>query len=309
MKETKTIIYFKHGLGNLVMLSPAIRALASMDASGQVDICLSSEWNDSRRSSYDDYFDKWDIVQNVINYPKEDFSKKYKIWFYTGHSEHSEALNIFLKKSRLQIEAPEWKERKIHEVFWYMEQVYKLGYTGHVPNQYVPLAKKPVLKNGKLTIGICNGTYSMKMTASKKWPYFNELVYTLKNYCDAKIIKVGYQNELEDVKTDINYVDKLTFTETAKVISQLDLFITTDTANMHVGDALQIPMVVLFGGTLISKNGALSKKAVNLTLGLSCQPCQKTNKFYNCDHYNCINKLTVGDVMTKVKEVLNGKNC
>ena len=178
-----------------------------------------------------------------------------------------------------------------------------MGYKGHVPDQYVPMADGPILlQNSKaLKIGLCNGTYSVKMKATKQWQYFNELVSLLRSSYNCKIIKVGYKDELSNVKTDVDYVGKLSFTETAAVISQLDLLITTDTALMHVGDALGTPMVVIFGGTLISKNGAISKNAESVIAGLSCQPCQRTYNFYNCDHYDCISKLTVGDVMAAVR--------
>jgi len=288
------------------MMTPAIQALASMDASGKVDICMSSFWKDARRPAYDDFFDKWDTIQEVINYPEQQLIKKYKRYFYTGHTEHSEALDIFVKKCPVQADAPDWTNKSIHEIFYYMNIVSKMGYKGKLFNQYVPLACAPILKNGNtIKIGLCNGTYSEKMKAPKQWPYFNELVSALRNNYNCRIIKVGYKDELSDIKTDEDFVGKLSFTETAKVISQLDLLISTDTALMHVGDALQIPMVAIFGGSLISKNGAINNTAENLVLGLSCQPCQRTYNFYNCSHYNCINNLTVGDVMSAVKRRLN----
>lgn len=305
MKKTKTIVYFKHGLGNLIMLTPALQALASMDESKQIDICLSSHWQDSRRPAYDDFFAHWDMIQDVINYPDDQFEKKYKLWFYTGHSEHSKALDIFIEKCPIKAHTPDWRTRTIHEVYWYMDMVRELGYTGEMHKQFCPVSEKSILKKSKrLTIGICNGTYSQRMKSAKQWKYYNALVETLQNYYGARVVKIGYQDELKDVNCDLDFVDKLSFTETAKLISELDLLITTDTANMHVGDALEIPMVVLFGGTLISKNGALSKNAINLSLNLPCQPCQRTPAFYNCLHYNCINQLTVGDVMQFVRRIL-----
>lgn len=305
-QTTKTIVYFKHGLGNLIMMTPAIRALASIDPSGKVDICMSSKWQDDRRPAFDDFFKRWNIVEEVINYPEMNFTKDYTRWFYTGHAEHCEAMDIFSKKCKLKVEAPDWRENgHLHEVFFYMNIVYKMGYKGSVPDQFVPLACSPKLNSNKLRIGLCNGTYSYKMKTAKQWPYFNELVDLLRHLYDVRIIKLGYGDELKDVKGDVDYVGKLSFTESAKVVSQLDLLITTDTALMHVGDALRIPMVAIFGGTLISKNGAISKKAKHVTLGLACQPCQRTHSFYNCDHYDCINKLSLGDVMPVVRGILN----
>jgi len=306
-KNSETIIYFKHGLGNLIMMTPAIKALASMDSFGCVDICMSSTWEDSRRPAFDDFLNHFEIVNKVINYPKQELSLKYKTWFYTGHSEYFDALDIFKRNCPIEFGAPNWRENGlIHEVFYYMNAAYAMGYKGSIPSQSVPVSGDIKLeKNSLYKIGLCNGTYSYKMKTAKQWNYFQELSDLLHSIYNAEIIKLGYADELNDVRGDIDYVGKLSFTETAKVIQQLDLLITTDTALMHVGDALGIPMIVIFGGTLISKNGALSQNATHVKLGLPCQPCQRTQHFYNCDHYDCINKLTVDYIIEAVRRKLN----
>jgi len=308
--ETKTIVYFKHGLGNLIMFSPALQALALADESKQIDICMSSFWEDPRRPAYDEYFKLCPFVQSVVNYPKEIFTKKYNTWFYTNHSEASEVLDVFRNKNTLNVPMPDWSTRSVHEIFWYMNIVDLHGYMrtynnkGYTPPQFVPVTDEPILDFKNIKIGICNGTFSHRMKNGKQWPYFNELVTLLKQYYDCTVIKIGYQDEMQDVKADVDYVDKLTFCQSAKVISQLDLLITNDTALMHVGDALNVPMIVIFGGTLISKNGAISSNAVNICAGLDCQPCQRTINFYNCPHYNCLLRLGVDMVMSEVRKKL-----
>jgi hypothetical protein len=290
------------------MFSPAIQALALADESKKVDICLSSFWEDSRRPAYDEYFKLCPFVEDVINYPKDSFSKKYKTWFYTNHSEASEAFDVFRTKNTVSMPMPDWSTRGVHEVFWYMNLVDLCGYMksyehkGNMPSQFVPLTDNPILEESNIKIGICNGTYSDRMKTGKQWPYFNELVRTLKQYYDCTVYKLGYKDELADVEADVDYVSKLSFCQSAKVISQLDLFITNDTALMHVGDALNVKMIAIFGGTLISKNGALSKNAININAGLDCQPCQRTVNFYNCTTYECLLKLGVDRIMSEVRK-------
>jgi len=302
-RDTQTIVYFKHGIGNLIMFTPAIQALAHMDRSGKVDICMSSDWKDGRRAAFDDFFERWSIVEDVINYPKMQFVKKYKRWFYTGHAEASDALEVFREKAVCQILAPTWSDNCEHEAIWYMTQVYKLGYAGAIPPQHVPLADGPVVKrNGAPVIGLCNGTFDGRMEPAKKWGGFARLSEVLQNYYGACVVKIGYKKELDGVSAGLDYVGKLSYTQTAKVISQMDLLITTDTANMHAADAIGTPMVVLFGGTLVSKNGPLSKSATLVRANLHCQPCQRTHSFYNCEKgYQCMSNITVGDVMAKVR--------
>lgn len=305
-----TAVYFKHGIGNLVMMSPVLRALASMNASGKVDICLSSHWQDARRQAFDDIFAHWDIVDNVVNYPKEKIRGDYKRWFYTGHSEASEVLDIFHAKAKLTETLPDWTAESMHEILYYMRLVYKMGYEGPIPAQSFPCSELPVEITDKINaadsplVVLCNGTFSAGMKGAKQWRGFPALARTLRSYYGARIVKVGFADELKNVEADIDLVGKLSITQTASVLNQCDLFISSDSGLMHVGDALGVNMLVLFGGSLVSKNGPVSKSATVLTKRMPCQPCQKRGPFYDCATYGCLEDLTVGEVMASVRSKL-----
>lgn len=308
MQSTSTIVYFKQGLGNLILLTPTLQALAQMDESKKIDICLSSEWNDYRRNAFDEYISVMPFVQNIINFPAQQFTKKYTVWFYTAHSEHSEALDVFRSHDTINLSIPDWKASMSHEAVWYFEHVLAMGYDKLMPGMYVPVKqteKTPILPNNKLKIGLCNGTFCNMMKGAKQWPYFKELAETLKNYYECNIITIGTGDELQDVKSDFNFVDKLSFLDSANIINQLDLFIVNDTANMHVGDALQVNMIVLFGGSFISKNAPLSSTACVVRKNLDCQPCQSTESFKNCEKNTCLTCLTISDVFSVCDKKLN----
>lgn len=135
-----TAVYFKHGIGNLVMMTPAIRALASMDADRKVDVFMSAGWQDARRPAFDAFFAACDFVGRVVNYPTDKFdASKYTRWFYTGHSEASDALDLFRSKNPLTEGLPDWHASHIHEIDYYMQLARKLGYTGETPHQYAPV--------------------------------------------------------------------------------------------------------------------------------------------------------------------------
>ena len=301
---SNTLVYFKHGLGNLVMMSPAIAALASIDESKKVDVILDARWNDPRRTAIDDVFASWDLVNTVYNYPTDKPKKKYGRYFYTGHCEHSAALDYVQGVSKLTLGIPDWKAESLHEAVYYMRLARLLGYRGGTPPMCFPVADGPGFEKGRLYVGVCNGTYDKNMKGAKQWPHFADLVRVLKRYLDCVTVKIGYLDELSDVPCDIDYVGKLSMTQAAKVISQLDLFITTDTANMHVADALGTKTLAIFGGSLVSKNGPMGKHVRVVRLGLACQPCQRSTLFYNCATNDCMDKLTVGDVMHHVRTIL-----
>lgn len=312
--NTRSIAYFKNGLGNFIEYTPALQALASMDDSGKVDICLDSEWNDSRRQAIEDVCSKCDFIEEMINYPRQSFKKDYSRWLYTIHNCDSEAYKIFQRKAPQLLNIHiNWEPGCQHEVKLYMQAVRQLGYTGSTPKQFVPvdtsgpdLSKLP----HQPLIGICNGGFG-NIRDSKKWPHFQELSETLYRYFGSTIVKVGFGEELSEVSNEehaINYVNKLSITQTAHVLKQLDFLVINDTGLMHVADALEIPMVVIFGGSLVSKNGPLNGSAHVVKLGTECQPCQgKTMLFKTCENHHCLNNLTQAMVMNEIRSFYSMK--
>jgi ADP-heptose:LPS heptosyltransferase len=73
---------------------------------------------------------------------------------------------------------------------------------------------------------------------------------------------------------------------------------------MHVADILEVPMIALFGSTLVSKNGPLSPRARAIVADLECVPCQDTGRFFSCRHNECMHSLSVGDVMHEARRSL-----
>ena len=302
--QPDTIIYARNGIGNLLMHTPAIQALASMDASKHVDFCLDSEWHDSRMVGIEDIMSNWPLVNKIYHYPKEPIRHKYKLWFHTPHNEMSKAYEYFQRQGKILEMRVDWKRTMLHETEYYMILARKLGYTGPTPLKFCPVAAGPILERVKdrPLVGICNGYFHTQSWDKKAWPYFAELVQALHGRYNAQIVKIGIEKELEGIRGDIDYVGKLRFTETAKVISQLDLMISTDTSSMHVADALQVPCITMFGGTFVFKSGPLSKKSYVLVSPAKCRPCQSTDAFVECKDYACMKSITVGDVMAKIRK-------
>jgi heptosyltransferase-1 len=175
---------------------------------------------------------------------------------------------------------------------------------GPKPKQVILTSNQPLLDNkNKKTIIFCNGGFS-DLKFFKNWLGYSLLSKTLKNfYPNSLIIKIGFGKELENISADINYVGKLTLSETAKVISQANLMISTDTGNMHIADALGVPLIVLWGGSSITKNKPYETKSKIIHLGLECQ---KLGSFGHCKRQQCkqalcLNNITVEMVMFYVQ--------
>jgi ADP-heptose:LPS heptosyltransferase len=180
----------------------------------------------------------------------------------------------------------------IHETEYYKEIVRGLGWNKPFPAVNFPISEKPEIDHKRPILGICNGLFNTASWHKKAWPNFERLCQIVKDR--YHIVKVGFANELKEVKTfDTDYVGKLTMTETAKVISQCDKFVTTDSSCMHVAAMLGIDTVALFGGTYIFKNAPLSHKTkVLYDKRCQCRPCQDTEKFFSCREFNCMKNIS-----------------
>ena len=119
------------------------------------------------------------------------------------------------------------------------------------------------------------------------------------------MVGIGGAKELDGISLEKDFCGKLTITESARVMKQLDLLVTTDTGNMHIANMLGVPLISLFGSTLISKNAPRGAKSTNLMSGADCAPCQDTKIFMECKDNFCMKSITVGDVMATVKEKLS----
>jgi ADP-heptose:LPS heptosyltransferase len=305
---TKKIAFFRNGLGNFICFTPVLQALASLDPSGKVDVCIDGEWRDNRRQSLIDIIAGLPFVETMVNYPEIDLSKKYNTWFWSRHTYPSPALEVFkCKDPRFDIGIA-WAHSGLHETEFYMGLARRFcGYEGEAPKQYAPVDEAFIFEKKKRLIVLCNGSYG-HLAPSKKWNKFPELAKTLRSWYDCEIAKVGYCDELADVKDfDHDFVGKLNMPQTAKVIRSADLLITTDTCCMHVGDALNVPMVVLWGGSLLSKNRPINGHAAIVNKGYGCQSCHEVGgngDIMKCLDYKCISTISVGEVMLEVRKAL-----
>ena len=306
--RTKTIAHFRTGIGNFICMTPALRALAEMDESGKIDIVTDTDWTDSRKDGILDLWKKLPFVQDVFvcNFDNPKFTKEYSVWYYAEWATHGQAFEYFHNKFRYR--APVWDHNTTHETDYYFGIVKSFyGYKGEKPDQLVTPANEPILDlPGKKLVCLCNGSFG-DIAIAKKWDGFKGLAESLKNYFGDKIAiaKIGANDELYDVDTfDYDFVNKLSFTETLKVLDQCSLMVTTDTGLMHASDALQKQMIVLWGGSVLEKNKPLTKSARIIHLGYPCQPCLKTESYKTCENYRCMDDISIGEVMFNIREVL-----
>jgi ADP-heptose:LPS heptosyltransferase len=313
-EKSKVAVYFYNGIGNLLMMTPAIQALSRLYGNTKIDIVLPSELEDNRTPVIKEIFEAWELINKVILFPAEQFNfKEYELLFSTGHGEKSQASSLFEQKGN-KFEQAGWMGSYPHEVEYYMEEVYKLGYKGEIPPVVIPLSSKPIIKDNNFKIAIYNGAAQLSKRyrwERKKWHKFEKLIPELRNYYQASILYLGGKGESKEGK-DLahkfsfvtNYAGKLSFLESAKVLSQCDLLISSDSSLMHVAEAVSVPVLVLFGSTLVSKNRPFSGNYGIIRGNCNFAPCQYTTKFTTCNNFICMDSIDTGDVMRAAREII-----
>lgn len=323
-KEKLVAVHFRNGLGNFIMMTPAIKALAEMyDA--KIDLILDKGWTDSRRESVEGFCQGWELINRVYDF-QEGFDKsKYIQLFYSRFGEDCETSKYFQDHAGYDAARINWRSEKLNEVELYMNDVYELGYKGVIPDQHcipgsgaksISKISSPSLANN-FRVGLCNGFFAGSPQwkwERKGWPHFSELVGLLKKYygINLKVYLFGkgkaekeWANGLKE-KYDFvsNFVDRFHIAATIRMMKHTNLFITTDTGLMHIADAARIPMVVLFGPTLVSKNGPYNDEYRIARTPLKCAPCQQSPLSLTCNEWRCMKELTPSMVMSTVRRYM-----
>ncbi len=96
----------------------------------------------------------------------------------------------------------------------------------------------------------------------------------------------------------INLVGKTSLLELASLIKRCDIFITADSAPMHIAAGIQTPFIALFGPTDPQRHLPTAKDFVLMKKDLKCMPCYKRK----CINPKCMNEITPEEVLNVIKE-------
>jgi heptosyltransferase II len=138
--------------------------------------------------------------------------------------------------------------------------------------------------------------------SAKRWPtgHFAQLAnQILEGSPDAKIIILGSQTDhvlgQEIVQTTSlsdrihNWCGAIRLDQSMALIAQCTSLISNDSGLMHIGAALAIPQIAIFGSSNPKHTPPLSQKAQIIWLELDCSPCyQRTCPL---GHLNCLNQI------------------
>jgi len=169
------------------------------------------------------------------------------------------------------------------------------------------LSEKGLLP-GQLLIGINSG--SSRRWETKRWPLarFAELGARLSQELGAMVVITGQKSEQHRSQKlislmkgrTINAVGKTSLAELACLISRCQVFISGDTAPLHVAAAMGAKLVALFGPTDPVRHLPPGNNHIVIRKDLRCSPCYRDK----CYKHICMEKITVDEVLNAVKRQL-----
>lgn len=200
-----------------------------------------------------------------------------------------------------------------HSMLRYLELAEYIGCKVDNPkfNMKVPESLKEwahgILGNEGKHIAICVGS----RWETKCWPVqkYTELIERLYKKHNAKIILIGDKNDIalgeRIVKnTNIpakNYIGKTSLPQLSALLCLCNMLITSDSGPMHLGNALGIPVVVLFGPTDPECTGPYGLNNKVIVNDIVCRPCFKKI----CPDSKCMEDISVDEVFSSAEDILS----
>jgi heptosyltransferase-2 len=228
-----------------------------------------------------------------------------KIQGYAGNGRNFLMTNVIPRNQNTRIG---------HEIYYYLKL---LGNHGLLPDNIFPkihlrpteieqatLWLKEVKQERKGVVGIAPGAAygSAKIWGLDKLKILVEKLaaenFSLLIFGGKKEEEAG--NQLKKIAPDhvFNCAGSVGLREFFSLLSACDCFVTNDSGPMHVGAALDVPMVAIFGSTDPIRTGPFSHQAKILRKTMDCAPCRKRE--CPLGHRNCMEEITVDEVFQTI---------
>jgi len=143
---------------------------------------------------------------------------------------------------------------------------------------------------------------------SKNWPAQNValLCDELARRFNTRVLITGTKDDIKEVHSirsmaktrPIVAAGKTDILQLAALIKRCSVFITTDSAAMHIASCVKTPFIALFGPTEHQRHMPVHTEHTVIAKELRCRPCYKPT----CGRgYKCMKKIGVEDVISAVE--------
>lgn len=314
----KILIGFDNGIGNFIIFTQALRAIAEY-FNNKIYLMLSSKWESDVKTAVEMLANACPFVESVVEYPKDFKLEKWDHTFMSFHSNFLDPMFTAFHGNEFDWDNAElWANSFLSEsAYYHCEIVEKFGINSW-PDQFCPCDNESefveLLNPGYICISNSYLRTKQGELDRKAYPHWSEVIKSIHCLDDGRdIVLLGGKDDsewatelMEDHPYLVDYTGKTTILETAGVINNADAIISTDTGCYHIADALGVPGVVLFGPTLVSKNGPLNRTLIPVRSPLPCAPCQGTMFWEMCQgREKCMKNIDPGLVVAALRKVID----
>jgi len=164
------------------------------------------------------------------------------------------------------------------------------------------------------------GIFDGGTVSHRIWPY-RKAVHLIEKLLskNVSVVLIGGRSELPlsdyiqstgkfSKERFADFIGKTSILQTAAILSQLDLLVSTDSGILHLGYAVGIPTVSLFGPGIAEKWAPRGARHVVIRKGLPCSPCTKFGYTPPCPfNFRCMKDIHVDEVFDIVIRSLQGR--
>lgn len=148
----------------------------------------------------------------------------------------------------------------------------------------------------------------------KEWPE-NKWVSLVEELCSMgySVMLTGAPSDRGRAEDIVNSVKSLNVTsvagtlslmQTINLVSRAKVVVSVNTGIMHIASALKKNLVCLNGPTSALRWGPLNENAISLKGSRACAPCINLGFEYKCNRNDCMNDISVEDVVVSVGALL-----
>ncbi len=316
-------------IGDAVRIIPAISLLKNGFPSSKI-VVIANKW-------VKDVFETSPFIDEIIVYPdrlleriallREIRKRRFDLGVTFQPRSYSSALFLYFSKITLRIGYGfhlrklflnywiDLPKKPIHDQDLFLNLIRSLDirkkedkYFLSIDNESILWSKRFLkehnIKDSDLIIGLNPGGYS----PLKRWSVerFSFLADRLINKYNAKIIVFGAEGDIKILERIKNLCKNKVYTivssleEYAALVKRCRLLITNDTGPMHIADALEVPVIVLFGPTDPKRSSPLGKNSKIIKKEIACSPCKKKS----CKSHLCMDMISVEEVEKEVIQMI-----
>ena len=304
----KILIELPTWLGDTVMSTPAIENLVNYFNDSKITLIGSAIAIEALKN-HPNVTKTYVLEKKYLNLYKTIKSfDEFDVFFSFRSSLRSKFIKFYISSKR-KYQFDKKKYIKDHQVEKYNNFVNDSLNINTFASKLILHTKEKNIDGKNKLLGINPGA---SFGSAKRWypKEFADVAINLSNQYD--IIIFGGPGE-KDIANDIenyliekgvdnyqNLAAKTTIKELINQISNLDLFITSDSGPMHLAAAFQVPTVAIFGPTKDNETSQwMNEKSIVVKKNLECQPCMK--RTCPIGHHNCMKQVKALDVLVAVK--------